>query len=92
MMDHAGALSGLSVTVQPGNARGISITASLRGENSNDTLQPGEQLAVDIRVVSSRIVRGAFLVITEASEGTRLQLIANLRIEAVLPLLQFDPQ
>ena len=90
--DGPGALSGLSVTVQPGNARGISITASLRGENSNDTLQPGEQLAVDIRVVSSRIVRGAFLVIIDASEGTRLQLIANLRIEAVLPLLQVDPQ
>ena len=89
--DGPGALTGLSVIVQLGNARGISITASLRGDNSNDALQPGEQLAVDIRVVSSRIVRGAFLIIIEASEGTRLQLLASLRIEAVLPRFQVDP-
>ena len=89
--DGPGTLTGLSATPQLGNARGISITASLQGANSNDTLQHGEQLAMDIRVVSSRIVRGAFLVIIEASEGTRLQLIASLRIEAVLPLFQIDP-
>ena len=89
--DGPGALTGLSVIAQLGNARGISIAASLRGANSNDTLQPGEHLAVDITVVSSRIVRGAFLIIIEASEGTRLQLLASLRIEAVLPRFQVNP-
>jgi hypothetical protein len=89
--DGPGALTGLSATPQLGNARGISITAFLRGANSNNILQPGEELAVDIRVVSSRIVRGAFLVIIEANEGTRLQLLASLRIEAVLPRFQVDP-
>ena len=89
--DGPGTLNGLSATPQLRNARGISITASLRGANSNDTLQPGEQLAMDITVVSSRLVRGAFLVIVEASKGTRLQLLVSLHIEAVLPNFQIDP-
>ena len=89
--DGPGSLSGLSASPQLGNARGISITTFLRGASSNDTLQPGEQLAVNIRVVTSRILRGSFLVTIEASEGTRLQLIVSLRIDAVLPNFQIEP-
>ena len=46
---------------------------------------------MDIRILTARLLRGSFLVVIESSEGTRLQLVISLRIEAVLPRFQIEP-
>ena len=89
--DGLGSLSGLSAYAQLPNTMGITIETCLRGSSSNNSLDPGEQLVMDIRIVTTRLLRGSFLVITESSEGTRLQLVVSLQIEAVLPSFQIEP-
>ena len=91
--DGSGSLSGLSAYPQLPSTRGITIDTFLRGSptNNNVTLVPGEQSIMDIRIVASRLLRGSFLVVVESAEGTRLQLVVTLRIEAVQPSFQIQP-
>ena len=89
--DGQGSLSGLSAYASLPSTMGINIEVYLRGFPSNVTLDPGEQLAMDIRIILTRLLRGSFPVIVESSEGTRLQLVVSLQIEAVLPSLLIEP-
>ena len=89
--DGLGSLSGLSASAQLPNSMGITIETHLRGFPSNDSIDPGEQVVMDIRILTTRLLRGSFLVFIESSEGTRLQLVISLRIEAVLPRFQIEP-
>ena len=89
--DGPGSLTGLTATPLLTNTRDISIEIFLRGSASNTTLEPGDQLVMDIRVVASRLLTGSFLVVIEASEATTLQVVVSLRIEPVLPSFSIDP-
>ena len=88
--DGPGTLTGLSATAVLPNTTDLSVEIFL-GATSNRTLEPGEQLVMDIRVISSRPLNGLFLISVEAIEGTTLRLISNLQIEPVLPSLLIDP-
>ena len=90
--DGPGSLSGLSAHAQLSNTMGITIETNLRGSSSNNnSLDPGERLVMDVRIVATRLLRGSFLVNVESIEGTRIQLVVSLRIEAVLPSFQIEP-
>ena len=89
--DGPGPLNGLTATPMLPDTRDVSVEIFLRGSPSNRTLEPGEQLFMDIRVVTSRLLNGLFLVSVEALEGTTLQLVASLRIEPLLPSLSINP-
>ena len=89
--DGPGPLNGLTATPMLPDTRDVSVEIFLRGSPSNRTLEPGEQLFMDIRVVTSRLLNGLFLVSVEALEGTALQLVASLRIEPLLPSLSINP-
>ena len=90
--DGPGSLSGLSARAQLPNTMGITIETNLRGSSSNNnSLDPGERLVLDIQIVATRLLRGSFLVNVESIEGTRIQLVVSLRIEAVRPSFQIEP-
>ena len=89
--DGPGTLTGLTATSVLPNTRDIRIEIFLRGSPSNSTLEPEEQLAMDIRVTASRPLSGSFLINVEARGGTILRLIASLQITPVLPSLVIDP-
>ena len=86
--DGPGTLTGLSATAVFPNTTDLSVEIFL---GANRTLEPGEQLTMDIRVVTSQLLNGVFLISVEAMEGTTLQVIANLQIEPALPYLLIDP-
>ena len=89
--DGPGPLTGITATPILTSSEYVSAEIFLRGFSSNRTVMPGEQIALDIRVTASRTLRGSFQIIVEATEGTRLQLIVSLRVEAVLPSLSIIP-
>ena len=89
--DGPGSLNGLTATPILPNTRDITVEILLKGSISNGTLEPGDQLVMDIRVVASRILNGLFLVVLETSEGTTLQVLVSLQIEPVLPTFLIDP-
>ena len=88
--DGPGPLTGLTARPLLPNATDIHIQIFLRGA-LNNTLLPGNHLIMDIRVATSAILSGSFLVSIEAMEGTSLQVIANLEIDSILPSLTIDP-
>ena len=89
--DGPGPLTGITAAPILLSSEYVSAEIFLRGFSSNRTVMPGEQIAMDIRVTASRILRGLFPIIVEATEGTRLQLIVSLQIEAILPSFLIIP-
>ncbi len=87
--DGPGPLNGITATPVLPDTRDVSIEVFLRG--SNGTLMPGEQLFMDIRVITAYPINGLFLISVESLEGTSLQLIASLRVEPLLPSLSINP-
>ena len=69
----------------------VSVEVFLRGSPSNGTLAPGEHLFTDIRVTTAYPINGLFLISAESLEGASIQLIANLRVEPLLPNLSISP-
>ena len=89
--DGPGPLTGITAVAVLASTRYVSVEIFLRGCPSNSTLDPGDELVVDIGVVATRPLSGSFLVVVEAREGTRLQVIVNLQIQSLLPSLLIDP-
>ena len=89
--DGPGTLNGLTATPTVSYTRYIGVEILLRGTPSNDTLEPGDKLLMDIRLTVARPLSGLFLVALETSQGTTLQITVNLRIEPILPRLSIDP-
>ena len=85
-------LTGLTVNPLLGNAADvIDVEVILRGSPSNDTLDPGDKLAMDIKLSVSRPVSGFFPIVLDTNEGTTLQIGVNVRIEPILPRFFIDP-
>ena len=89
--DGPGPLTGISATPVLPSSEDVRVEITIRGSPSNTTLQPGEQLAMDIRVAVSRPLRGTFLITVESAEGTGSAIIASLRIDPILPRLTINP-
>ena len=87
--DGPGSLNGITATPILPDTRDVSVEVFLQG--SNGTLMPGEQLFMDIRVITAYPINGLFLISVQSLEGASLQLIANLRIEPLLPSLSISP-
>ena len=88
--DGPGPLTGISATPVLPSSEDVRVEIALRGSPSNTTLQPGEQLAMDIRVAVSRPLRGTFLITVDSAEGTRSTIIASLHIDPILPRLTIN--
>ena len=86
-----GPLTGISATPVLPSSEDVRVEITLRGSPSNTTLQPGEQLAMDIRVVVSRPLTGTFLITVDSAEGTRIDIFSSLRIDPILPSLMINP-
>ena len=86
-----GTLSGLTATPILTNTRYIDVQIVLWGSPSNDTLEPGNKVAMDIILSAARPVSGLFPIIMETNQGTTLQLYVNVRIEPILPSFLITP-
>ena len=78
-------LSGLIATPILTNSRYISVEILLQGIPSNDTLEPGDKVAMDIRLSVLRPLNGFFPIVLNTTQGTALQLYVNFQIEPILP-------
>ena len=90
--DGPGTLSGLTATSSQSNSELISIGILMRGHQiSNNILQPGGKLMVDIQLAISRPLSGYFTIFIISAEGTTLQLPVNFQIEPILPRFLIEP-
>ena len=91
--DGPGPISGIVATPVLPNTRDIDVNVEifLSGSTQNNSLQPGDHLLMDIRLETSALLTGFFLISIEAGEGTTLNLVASLQIDPALPHLSIDP-
>ena len=84
----------------PATLQGIMATPLLANSDSlrvqlfppsDITLEPGENVALDIKVTASRPLNVRFPVVIETTNGTTLQLTVNLQIEPTLPMFLINP-
>ena len=88
--DGPAALNGLTATPILSDAGYIGVEILLRGTPSNDTLEVGDKVLMDIQLTASRPLNGLFLVLLETSQGTMLQTTVYVQIEPILPRLTVD--
>ena len=84
-------LNGLTATPIVSDTGYIGVEILLRGMLSNNTLEPGGKVLMDIQLKTARPLYGLFLVVLETSQGTMLRVTVNVRIEPILPRLSVDP-
>lgn len=85
-------LTGLTANPMLGNAADlIDVGIVLRGSPSNDTLEPGDKVAMDIRLSVSRPVNGFFPIGLNTHQGTTHRVNVNVQIEPILPRFLIDP-
>ena len=89
--DGPGPLNRITATPVLPDTSDVSVEVFLPGSPSNGTLAPGERLFMDIRVTTAYPINGLFLISVESLEGASIQLIANLRVEPLLPSLSISP-
>ena len=68
MIDGLRPLAGLSANAQLPNSMGITTEACMLF--SNDSTDPGEQVVMDIIILTTRLLRGLFLAVIKLGEGT----------------------
>ena len=84
-------LNELEATPNIGNAQYIGVEILLRGSPSNGTLEPGDKVAIDIKLSATRPVTGSFPIVLHTTQGTTLQLIVNVQIDPILPRFLINP-
>ena len=84
-------LNGLTATPVLSDSGHLEVRIALTGAPSNSTLEPGDQVLMDISVAASRPLYGLFIIMMQTQEGTALQITVNARIEPILPRLSVYP-
>ena len=88
--DGPGSLTGLTATPILSNTN-VNVDIALHGTQSNNTLEPGDKVVMDIKLSVSRPISGVFQIVLNTHQGTTLQLSVNVQIEPILPRLLIDP-
>ena len=86
--DGPGILSGVTAVSSLGNSRLASVQLFLP---SNVTLQPGEKVSLNIKLVTSNPVSGFFTIIIHTIQGTSSQINVNFQITPILPNFVTEP-
>ena len=89
--DGPATLEELTATPILSNDGYLGIEIALQGAPSNSTLEPGAKVLMDIQLTATRPLNGLFFIIMETSQGTRLQITVNVRIDPILPRLLVNP-
>ena len=88
--DGPGSLTGLTATPILSNTN-ANVDIALHGTWSNNTLEPGDIVVMDIKLSVSRPVSGVFQIVLNTHQGTTIQLSVNVRIEPILPSFLIVP-
>ena len=90
--DGPATLYGMMATPFLASSEDLRIQLLLQGTTSDVTLEPGDEVTMDIKVTASRPLSIIFPIVLETSSGTTLQLTVNLQIEPILPNFLINPQ
>ena len=89
--DGPASLNGLTATPVLSDSGHLEVRIALTGAPSNSTLEPCDQVLMDISIAVSRPLYGCFIIMMQTQEGTALQITVNVRIEPILPRLSVYP-
>ena len=88
--DGPATLSGLTVTPVM-DSIDLNVQIFLHGLHSNVTLEPGDKLSVDMKVIGSQPLHRIFSIALATAQGTTLNLFVNLQVEQILPSFIVSP-
>ena len=69
----------------------IKVELSLRGLSDNDTIEPGGEVVLDIRLTMSQPLSGLFVIALNSTQNTLLQIFVRFEIEPSLPQFLIKP-
>ena len=90
--DGPGPLNGIMAIPFLADSEDLQIHLLLQGMASDVTLEPGDEVAMDIEVIASRPLSAVFPILLQTTSGTTLQLTVHLQIEPILPNFLINPQ
>ena len=89
--DGPAALNGIKIISTFSDSDVLQIGILEKGLPSNNILEPGGKLTVDIKIVASNPLHGLFAILVTSTEGVSVQIGVSFQIEPILPTFLIQP-
>ena len=89
--DGPAALNGIKIISTFSNSDVLQIVILEKGLPSNNTLELGGKLTVDIKIVASNPLHGLFTIFVTSTEGVSIRIGVSFQIEPILPTFLIQP-
>ena len=89
--DGPAALNGIKIISTFSNSDVLQIGILEKGLPSNNTLEPGGKLTVDIKIVASNPLHGLFAILVTSTERVSIRIGVSFQIEPILPTFLIQP-
>ena len=89
--DGPAALSGPAISSSLDHSDVVQIEIIPKGLPSNNILNPGGKLTLDITIITVEPLSGTFTILVKSTEGVSLQISVSFQIKPILPTFSIQP-